>query len=88
MHKVLAQFINQRCARHPAARVQLAEFVRAFRRELPASALGSWSRQRIITDLQQAGFPVGIDQKVYWIGGLGIGEWREQGGQLIGVAHG
>jgi len=87
MHKSMSDFLRARCTRHPGARTQLAEFVRAFRRELPASALGSWSRQRIIHDLQSAGYPIGVDAKVYFIGGLSMGEWQEQNGQLIQVAR-
>jgi len=49
--------------------------------------LGSWSRQRIIHDLQSAGYPIGVDAKVYFIGGLSMGEWQEQNGQLIQVAR-
>lgn len=89
MHHLLQTFVDQRCVKHPSAHVPLADFMRAFRETIPASAVESWRRDRAIENLRRGGFAVGIINRVHFVGGLALNhQWREQGGQLVQVANG
>jgi hypothetical protein len=84
MHIQLREFIDRHCDQHPAALLQVSEFLRHFRDSLPAKSRGSWSRGRVLTDLAQAGFVIGTQHKIAMIGGLALrGEWREIDGRLM-----
>ncbi len=84
MHAHLAHFIDQRCVVAPEARIPLVEFLRHFRASVPSKARGSWGRGRVIVELTEAGFIIGLDDdRRTHVGGLCIrGHWAEHGGKL------
>lgn len=85
MAPALARFLRQHCAQHPAARTPLVEFVRAFHDSLPARDKDTWPRGRVVNELIEAGFKVGIaDDKRYWLAGVALnGQWTARGGRLV-----
>lgn len=88
MSKQLSDFLRTRCIRHHAAVVPLADLMHEFRQNVPADALESWRRERMIGELRAAGFSIGIIDRVYHVGGVTLNRlWREQDGQLLAVSH-
>jgi hypothetical protein len=82
--QALRSYIANHCTEHPAARMQLVEFVRQFKASQPAKTRDSWTRGRIVAELVRAGYVIGVDQKVAWIGGLSLrGAWVEKNGSMI-----
>jgi hypothetical protein len=72
------------CYAHPAARVRLAEFARAFRATLPPGE--KWSRTRIVTELSKV-FALGEDRRgVTYVAGLALAPpsgWTVEDGRLV-----
>lgn len=80
----LESFINDQCARHPAALMPLSAFVAAFRASLPVDLQPAYKqRSRIVADLVRLGYPVGLVDGSYHVGGLAVGKWQAAGGQLV-----
>ena len=84
MNAALRHFVNFYCVEHPAARMQLIDFVRAFKARQPARDRDSWTRGRVTQELVKAGFQIGTDAKVYWIACVALrGSWVERDGAMI-----
>lgn len=88
MSPLLNNFLRAKCVRHPAAVVPLADLMAELRRSIPADALETWRRERVISELRAAGFSIGVIDRVYHIGGLALNrQWQEQNGQLVAVSN-
>jgi hypothetical protein len=78
------------CHRSPAARVPVAEFLKAFRLAHP-EAVTAWPRGRVVAELAAAGYRIGYDRRqVAWIIGLSVDDgptWtvRESDGRLVSL---
>jgi hypothetical protein len=66
----LSNFINFQSVQFPGAREQLFEFVARFKQSLPARTRDDYTRGRIVAELAQLGFQIGIDRKVFWVAGI------------------
>ncbi len=84
MSDKLTAFLDT-CHKHPAVRVPLAEFCKAFRATLPPDEAERWSRTRLVAELSRA-FPIGEHRGVAYIVGLalaGLPTWSVVDGQLV-----
>lgn len=83
MHDHLLSFVSNRAIRVPSGVFELKAFCQEFYEFLPAAARASWRRSRVVADLTQAGFPVGMHHGIAMIGGLAPrGQLREVDGRL------
>jgi len=61
----LRSYVQTHCDRHPAARMKLVEFARAFRASLPAADRAAWTRSRILSELAAEFHLVQIDRVMH-----------------------
>jgi hypothetical protein len=79
----LESYLSNHCQQHPSAVMPLNAFVAAFRGQLDPDLQPAWNHGRIVAELIRRGFQVGKINSVYHVGGLAIGKWVTNAGQLV-----
>lgn len=82
MDPTLSAFVRAHFVRYPAGLVPLLDFAQAFRESLPDPT--GWTRARLVAELTNAGFPIGVANRVQSIGGLAPrnAHWQAVNGRL------